>query len=61
MHDLQGQRQVKKVENITSFIKEMKANLSDEAYSCFKTALVLYKKVSISQCLMLMSATDNVS
>ena len=37
--------QVKKTENIVGFIDEIRANLSDQAYSSFKTALALYKEV----------------
>jgi hypothetical protein len=36
------------MENIASFIDEIRANLSDQAYTCFKTALALYKEVAIS-------------
>lgn len=35
-----------KMANISSFIKELQDNLSNEAYQTFKTELGKYKKVS---------------
>ena len=34
------------MENIAGFIDEIRANLSDQAYSNFKSALALYKEVN---------------
>ena len=50
MHVSPYQRhQVKKMEGIVGFIDEMKANLSDHAFSSFKTALALYKEVKTTK------------
>jgi hypothetical protein len=45
MRVVSKRHQVKKIENIVGFIDEIRANLSDQAYSSFKTALALYKEV----------------
>ena len=39
-----------KVASITGFIDEMQNNLSDQAYTSFKTALGTYKKVPCVVC-----------
>ena len=46
-YSLKQKSESTKMANISSFIKELQDNLSNEAYQTFKTELSKYKKVSI--------------